>query len=117
MALTKEQFDRLPKYAQDEVTRLRREVEDAERIRDDVLALTPTKVCINRSLSHGVDAVQYIEQASGVNFELGHVDGVKRPSIVTVRSYGDRLEVMGTGYPSGLSVEPKSSNLIVVRAV
>lgn len=112
--LTPEQFDKLPKYARDYITDLRRDVEDAQRIRAKVLNTEPTPVYVEHYTTAGEERRQYIKATGGVVFELGHEGNIKRPRQIMVRINHEKLVLMGTGHPSGLSVRPQSSNVVVV---
>ncbi len=114
MAMTGEQFAKLPKYAKDELVRKVREIETLQRQLADLQNSRPeTDVFIE----HGSGAVQYLDAVYGVHFRLGANEKTENEIRVSIEKHpvvGNRLQIMAIGYPSTLHIVPQSSNVVAI---
>ncbi|HVH13099.1 MAG TPA: hypothetical protein VM759_08610 [Longimicrobium sp.] len=107
MSITPEQLTRLPKYAQDHITRLERDLETARKKvqdgpRDSNATLNPYSQELFTPL--GKDVTIQFGDEDGTNFTVKH-DGTKNTLDIHTHGekYGDRLVVL-----------PRSSNAIIL---
>lgn len=118
-ALTQEQFNRLPRYAQQALQSQQREIRELREKLDKTL--TSQKATDFRfNVGSGADKEYSFIQAYTIEVVLDPKTGdTDMENVIGIRVedhpvVGKRLQIMSQGYPSALHVSPQSSNVVNV---